>query len=148
MLCSYSAATHTHPQACWTVGQYSKLEWTSKDAHKNAIRLVCEALKDKDLPVKLEASMAISRIVNSNEVIEFLRPQIGTIFEQFFLLFDEIGNEEVVATLGGLINQFQTDIIPFARQLFAKLVRGGWGWGWGELPSYEPCDVCCMMCDV
>lgn len=73
--------------------------------------------------VKLEAAIAVSRLVNEGKsrleislhsirlsisllcvaVVEFIRPQLGMILENFFHLLDEIGNEEVHNVVVGIV---------------------------------------------
>jgi len=108
-------------RACKVVGEYSRLEYSDKNHHAQAVTLVCDSLKDKDLPVQMESAIALSRIVRDETVVEFLRPQLPLILEQFFKLYDEIGQEEVVSTLGTLIGQFGDEIAPFAINLTKRL---------------------------
>jgi hypothetical protein len=137
-------------RACAIIGQFNKLEWTNDSNHANAIRLVTTALTDSNLPVKLEAAIAVSRLVNEGKsksfdahcqpfsvtpiltffellfyfiVVEFIRPQLQMILEQYFILMDEIGNEEVVTTLANLIDMFDKEIVPYALVMTRKLAH-------------------------
>lgn len=110
-------------RAAWTVGQFSKLEYANKDNYGLAVRMTCNCLTDGELPVKLEAAMAISRLVQNDEVPEYIKPQVPLLLEQFFRIIDEVGNEEVVSTLATLIGQIGEDIAPYAVEITNRLSK-------------------------
>lgn len=125
-------------RACWLIRKYSQLEWSNEAAHAQAVRCCVERLQDPELPVKLEAWEATSYIIEHEKVFEYIRPSLPQIIDQFFLLYEEIGNERVVGVLGTLVERFDTDVIPYAIKLceklcemFMNLVMGALGDGSG-----------------
>jgi hypothetical protein len=109
-------------RAAWVVGQFSRLPFESKQNKASSVQMVINALQDKELPVKLEASKALSRIVRDEEVVEFIKPMVPTLLDQFFQIMDEVGNEEVVVTLESLIKHVGSEIAPHATQVSQRLV--------------------------
>jgi len=107
--------------ACWTVRKYYKLQWKNEEAHANAVRLCINCLRDTDLPVRLSAWEATAYIIEHDKVFEYIRPSLPLIIEQFYTLFDEIGNEKVAEVLSELVTKFDSDVIPYAADLVRKL---------------------------
>ena len=110
-------------RACWVVRKYSNLQWANEEAHAQAVRGCVERLQDLELPVKLEAWEAVSYIIGHDKVFEYIRPSLGLLMDQFFLLYEEIGNERVVGVLGTLVERFDEDVIPYALKLVEKLAE-------------------------
>lgn len=111
-------------RAVKVIAQYSRLEYTNPQHFVTAIEGVLTALNDPELPVQIESAMGISRIVrgpNGANAIKILEDKIPHIFERFFQLFDQIGNEEVVMTFGTLIEQMGESIAPYALQLAQQM---------------------------
>lgn len=108
-------------RAAWIVGQFSKFNYTNPAQFEASITMVLNALGDKELPVKLEAAMALSRLVQKEEVPAFLADKVPAMLEHFFVIIDEVGNEEVVLTLGTLIGEIGEDIAPYAMQITQRL---------------------------
>jgi len=108
-------------RAAWLIGQFSKFEFTNPAHFEASISMTCNALIDKELPVKLEAAMAISRLVHNEAVPQYLKPKVPLLLEHFFKIIDEVGNEEIVLTLGTLIGQIGEDIAPYAIEITQRL---------------------------
>jgi len=116
-------------RANWVVGRYSRLNYAQESNHAQAVVLTIQSLTDVDLPVKLEAAIALSRLVDvdvdedgTSKIVKFVKPHLNTIIEQLFTLFDEIGNETVMRTLGEIIHQFGAEIQPYADALCGRLI--------------------------
>jgi importin-7 len=117
-----SPAPWLQARACWFVGQFNKLEYSSPQAHATAVKPVVAAMKASELPVRLEACFAVSRIVRNENVHPYVKPMVPAIIEQFFMLFDDIGNEDVVTTMTELISAVGVDISVYAESILKRLI--------------------------
>lgn len=110
-------------RAAWIIGQFSKMEWTSKEHNSFSVQAVCHSLSDSELPVKLEAALAISRLVMNEDVPQYIKPILPQLLEQYFRIIEEVGNEDVVETLSALIGQMEDEIAPYAEGICTRLVQ-------------------------
>jgi hypothetical protein len=97
------------------------------------LRMVAGLMKDKELPVKVQAATCLKYLVKSDLALEEIRPRLATILEglcakeiflirlDYFTLMNEIDNDELVASLEMFIDRFEEDMAPYAVTLCAKL---------------------------
>lgn len=110
-------------RACWTIGMFNKLPFSNAQARVQSVSLVVGALQDNELPVKLEAARAFSRLIKDPSLVEHIKPMVPVLLDQYFHLVDEVGNEEVVSTLALMIEHIGPDIAPYAVQVVERLTR-------------------------
>lgn len=109
-------------RACNVVGQFSKLEFKDPRAFQAAARGVCESLASKDMPLKLHAIIAVSRLVHEAGFVAQITPHIGMVLKEYFDVLQDVANEEVVSTLEVLVEQVGKPIGRFAVQIAQRMV--------------------------
>jgi hypothetical protein len=109
-------------RACWIVQRFSTIEW-SDDGSRLAtlIELVLQRLSDPDLPVQIEASKALRYLIEKDDSEQILLPVLPQIFNEYFRIINEIGNDEVVSALQIIIEKFGDYIEPHAVVLVSHL---------------------------
>mmetsp|Transcript_16250 Transcript_16250/g.40027 ORF Transcript_16250/g.40027 Transcript_16250/m.40027 type:complete len:1050 (+) Transcript_16250:159-3308(+) len=118
-----SQAGFMRARACAVVGSYVKLEFRNKKAFAGAIQMVCECLTSQELPLKLQAVKAMSRVVKNDDVVEFVKPHLAKVLNEYFKLIDDVPNEEVVETLEILIAHVKEEVGPFAVSIAERMAR-------------------------
>ena len=110
-------------RACWLVGKYWKLEFSPTEWQRIGVAVI-KSLHDDELPVQMEASAGLSKIVleKSSSLIEFIKPQIPSILGRYLEIMNDIGTEAVVQTFDTLIDRLDQGIIPFATDLLQKML--------------------------
>eukprot|EP01083_Nonionella_stella_P035598 97113_1 len=110
-------------RACWLVGKYWKLSFCRREWQSIGM-CVIKSLHDAELPVQMEASSGLSKIVleQSGELISFIKPQIPSILGRYLEIMNDIGTEAVVQTFDTLIDRLDSGIIPFATDLLSKML--------------------------
>ena len=85
--------------------------------------LVIGGLRDRDLPVRVQAAQTIKELVEQEcmppSVIELL-PQL---MELLFKLLQEVGADEIVATVDTLIEHYGEQMVPYAVQVVGALAQ-------------------------
>jgi hypothetical protein len=77
-------------QACWVLHYFSEIKFKQEAVLAEAIRLTTNALlTDQDLPVKVEAAIALQMLLSEQEKAQkYVEPQVCTPeFRNFFLVF-------------------------------------------------------------
>jgi hypothetical protein len=67
-------------QACWVLHYFSEIKFKEEAVLAEAIRLTTNALlTDQDLPVKVEAAIALQMLLNAQEKAQkYVEPQVFT----------------------------------------------------------------------
>lgn len=78
-------------------------------------------MKDENLPVKFKAALALHSIISHKQAQDMVRSYLSEILRIYLKLMDEIDSEELVASLEGIVEEFQHDIGPYAYDLCVHL---------------------------
>jgi len=82
---------------------------------------VYKNLFSEELPVRLSAAVALSRLLDNKTAQDFLRPALRSIFEVYLKTIEEIESEDLVQSLNEFMTVFQNDIAPFTVQIATNL---------------------------
>jgi len=109
-------------RACWMVQQFSEVKWNDDGTNlRSLIQMVLQRLSDPALPVQIEASKALRFLIEADGAEETLLPVLPQLLTEYFRIMTEIGNDEVVAALQVIIDQFGDHIEPHAAALVTQL---------------------------
>lgn len=84
--------------------------------------MIFRNLHDPELPVRLNAATSIHKLLNNDNILNFLKPALKDILETFLKLMNEIDSEDLVTALEEVVGHFKDDITPYALQLSEHLV--------------------------
>ena len=73
------------------------------------------------MPVKVEAALAISELLDHQVAVEFIRPNLGSVIDIFLRIMDEIDFEELIQSLKKIVIIYEDEIAPHAEKLCQKL---------------------------
>lgn len=90
---------------------------TIKKVFDISLQLLCKA--DEDLPVRVEAAMALSKLASENpeKASDFMKTNIGTVLEKCLKLVNETINDDLTDVVKQFIQEFSEEVEPFAVQL-------------------------------
>jgi len=109
-------------RACWMVQRFSTVKWSDDGTNlRTLIELVLQRLSDPALPVQIEASKALRYLIEVEGADATLLPVLPKVLNEYFRIMNEIGNDEVVAALQVIIDQFGDQIEPHALALVTQL---------------------------
>ena len=121
---------HVRARAAWAASQFA--ETVSKDAEfsQQIVTGVMSQLRDTDFAVRFQAAVSLRHLIYDSEegqarpsvlpIVEKVLPQL---LDELFKLMDEIGNDELVATLEVLIEAFSEHMAPYAQGLCQRLAQ-------------------------
>ncbi|KAJ7704207.1 armadillo-type protein [Mycena metata] len=110
--------------ACEVLGTMTKegVKWTS-DEHLSAnFRAVTAALDDPELPVRVQAALTLTEmVVLYDSVKTAVSPQVGKVVQDLLKLSDETDLDILNHSMEVMVEAFQTELLPVAAQLTARL---------------------------
>ena len=112
-------------RACWLYGQFGSLpnvfHEQSDDHLRHVLNGIYENLSHSDLPVRVEAALALNGLLEHQIAIDFLRPGLEVLLKTYLKIMDDIDFDELVQALQQLVNVYHDEIAPYAVSLCAKL---------------------------
>lgn len=93
------------------------------DEHlKYAMDAIFKNLTDQDLPVRVNAAIALVRLLENHSFgADFVRPGLSQLIKIFLRLIDDIEYDELIECLKVIVTVFEAEIAPYAVDLCQKL---------------------------
>ncbi|KAG1732292.1 armadillo-type protein [Suillus lakei] len=110
--------------ACEVLGVVAKagITWTSEENLNNHSRAVALALDDRELPVRVQAALAITELVVIHDSVrDAVSPQVGKVVQDLLKLSDETDLDILNHSMEAMVDRFQNELLPVASQLTARL---------------------------
>jgi hypothetical protein len=108
-------------RACWLYGQFGAFPFSNEDHLRHVLNGIYQNLLHNDLPVRVEAALALNRMLSHDIAIEFLRPGLEHLLKTYLKIMDDIDFDELVKALQELVEVYEEEIAPFAVGLCQKL---------------------------
>ncbi|EGN93981.1 hypothetical protein SERLA73DRAFT_115471 [Serpula lacrymans var. lacrymans S7.3] len=110
--------------ACEVLGTVVKagLLWSNEENLNNHSRAVAMALDDPELPVRVQAALALTEMIVIHESVkEAVAPQVGKVIQDLLKLSDETDLDILNNCMETMVERFQSELLPVAAQLTARL---------------------------
>jgi len=128
--CFDSPHGHLRAKACWVAKEFSDFEFSGGAGRGpqfcGLFERVMRALNDSDLPVRVDAVVALRSFVEELADLQMLAPVLPALLDSVFALMAEIDNEDLVFTLEGIVEKFGDAIAPYAANLARNLAAAFW----------------------
>ncbi|ESO95346.1 hypothetical protein LOTGIDRAFT_214997 [Lottia gigantea] len=112
-------------KACWVIRSFSKLKYKNPMNLTNAIELIkaCHCT-DKDLPVRVEAAMALQMLITDQEKAKnYLKPHIKEIVLELLKVIRETENDDLTGVMQKFVCTYVDDMIPVAVEMTTHLAE-------------------------
>lgn len=123
---------HLRAKACWLAGTYADIEFSDGQGRGATftalLQRVVQAISDHDLPVRIDASVAVRSFLDAVEAedLDALRPLVPELLKQFLQLSQEVDNEDLTFSLETVVERFSSDMAPYAVGLCSHLTQQFW----------------------
>ncbi|KAF5377980.1 hypothetical protein D9615_006718 [Tricholomella constricta] len=110
--------------ACEVIGTVTKsgLAWSNEENLNINFRAIATALDDPEFPVKVNAALALTELVVAHESVKIaVGPQVGKVIQDLLKLSDETDLDILNHSMEVMVDAFQTELLPVAAQLTARL---------------------------
>ena len=74
-------------------------------------------MKSDCIVVKVEAALAISELLNHQEVVDFIRPNLGNILRIFLKIMDDVDYDDLIVALKEIVDKDGEEVAPYAVSL-------------------------------
>jgi hypothetical protein len=107
---------HLRARACWVLHYFSEIKIKNQQVLGEIMRLTSAALlTDKELPVKVEAAVALQMYLISQEnASKFLENQIKEITMELLKIIRETENEDLTNVLQKIVCTYSDELLPIA----------------------------------
>lgn len=121
-----SPVGHLRAKAAWVSGQYANTSFVNQQNFSTALRNIVAALKDPELPVRVDSVVALRSFVEACKDLNEIRPILPQLLDEFFKLMNEVENEDLVFTLETIVDKFGEEMAPYALGLCQNLADAFW----------------------
>eukprot|EP00112_Aurelia_sp_Birch-Aquarium-sp1_P018256 Seg4332.3 transcript_id=Seg4332.3/GoldUCD/mRNA.D3Y31 product=Importin-7 protein_id=Seg4332.3/GoldUCD/D3Y31 len=113
-------------RANWVVQQFTVCPFNDPEILAQTVNHVMNCLcNDKDLPVQVDAGIAISHILNRDEdgVMAAIKPHVRNIVEKLLILLRETHTDELAGTISKMVENFGDEMSSIAFELTSTLCK-------------------------
>lgn len=110
---------HMRARACWVLHYFANVKFKNQQILFHAADLTLNALlTDTDLPVKVEAALALQVLLNSQDkVTKYLEPKASAIAAELLSIIRETENDSLAVVLQGIVPMYATQLMPMAEEI-------------------------------
>ncbi|XP_017783558.1 PREDICTED: importin-7 [Nicrophorus vespilloides] len=111
-----SCRGHMRARACWVLHYFADAPFKQEEILVEAARLtVASLLQDKELPVKVEAAIALQSMINYQErAHKYIEPEVKRIALELLTIIRETENEDVTGVMQKLVCIYTQQLAPIA----------------------------------
>jgi hypothetical protein len=123
---------HLRSKACWLAGLYADTTFTEGQGRgttfSTLLQCVITSLSDSQLPVRVDAGVAIRSFVDAieDEDLGPIRPLVPNLLEKFLAISHEVDSEDLTGSLENVVERFGSDMGPYAVGVVSALTQQFW----------------------
>lgn len=112
-------------RACWVLHYFSEIKFKQEDVLATAVNLTTNALlTDKELPVKVEAAIALQMILAAQSRAEkYVEPRIKEITMELLRIIRETENDDLTSVMQKVVCTYTTQLLPIAVEICQHLAQ-------------------------
>jgi len=107
-------------RAVWIYGRFATCI-QEEDHQLEVVPKICQLLLDPDLPVRVQASTTLSKVLGWSGSTRLLEPEISNLLEVFKANMELVDSEDLIDALEDLVDHYSTQVVPYAFVLAQKL---------------------------
>ena len=108
-------------RACDSLQKFERLEFNEQSNLVLVYRNVLESMTDSDLPVRVEAAMALQALIRHPVIRAEMRVNVPQIMQYLLKLANEVDVDSLSHVMEDFVEEFATELTPFAVALSAQL---------------------------
>uniref|UniRef100_A0A1B6E1F9 Importin N-terminal domain-containing protein n=1 Tax=Clastoptera arizonana TaxID=38151 RepID=A0A1B6E1F9_9HEMI len=129
LLCRYvlpefaSSRGHLRARACWVLHYVSEVKFKQDRVLEEAVRLIVHALlNDQDLPVKVQAAIALQMMLDNQEKVQkYVESQIKEITLELLGIIRETENDDLTNVMQKIVCTYNEQLMPIAVEMCQHL---------------------------
>ncbi|CAA19115.1 karyopherin/importin beta family nuclear import/export signal receptor Nmd5 [Schizosaccharomyces pombe] len=116
-----SPVGYLRSRACEMINRFSEIDWSDKSQLLNAYQAVLNCLQDNDLPVRIQAALALQPLMRHLEVHDVMTAHVPIIMQNLLFLANEVDIDALSSCMEEFVSSFSHELTPFASQLAKQL---------------------------
>ena len=108
-------------RACDSLQKFERLEFNEQSNLILVYRNVLESMTDSDLPVRVEAAMALQALIRHPIIRSEMQANIPQIMQQLLKLANEVDVDSLANVMEDFVEEFSSELTPFAVALSEQL---------------------------
>ncbi|MCJ1346516.1 hypothetical protein MMC31_004733 [Peltigera leucophlebia] len=108
-------------RACDTLGKFEQLEFKDPSNLLIIYRNILESMADPELPVRVEAALALQPLIRHEVIRASMQQNIGQIMQQLLKLANEVDVDSLANVMEDFVEEFAPELTPFAVALSEQL---------------------------
>ena len=108
-------------RACDTLGKFDQLNFTDPNNLSIIYRNILESMTDPDLPVRVEAALALQPLIRHDAIRQAMQQNIPQIMQQLLKLANEVDVDALANVMEDFVEVFAAELTPFAVALAEQL---------------------------
>ena len=108
-------------RACDSLQKFERLDFQEQSNLILIYRNVLESMTDRDLPVRVEAAMALQVLIRHDVIRTEMQTNIPQIMQQLLKLANEVDVDSLANVMEDFVEVFATELTPFAVALSEQL---------------------------
>uniref|UniRef100_A0A8C5HK95 Importin N-terminal domain-containing protein n=1 Tax=Gouania willdenowi TaxID=441366 RepID=A0A8C5HK95_GOUWI len=120
-----SPMSYLRARSCWVLHCFSPLHFHDERALRNAVELVKKDLiDDKEMPVKVEAAMALQTLVsNQEQAKQHIRPYIRPVMQELLHVVKETETDDMTNVIQKMICEYNQEVASIAVDMTQNLAE-------------------------
>uniref|UniRef100_A0A8C2ZYC9 Importin 8 n=1 Tax=Cyclopterus lumpus TaxID=8103 RepID=A0A8C2ZYC9_CYCLU len=120
-----SPTGYLRARSCWVLHCFSPLRFHDELVLRNAVELVKQDLiDDKEMPVKVEAAMALQTLVSNQEQAKlYIRPYIRPVMQELLHVVKETENDDLTNVIQKMICEYNQEVAAIAVDMTQNLAE-------------------------
>ncbi|XP_023243246.1 importin-7-like [Centruroides sculpturatus] len=112
-------------RACWVLHYFSEIKFQNETNLIHALGLTQHCLlNDKDMPVKVEAAIALQMLITNQEKAKrYIEPKIKPIALELLNIMRETENDDLTTVMQKIVCTYSKELMPIAVEMTRHLVR-------------------------
>ncbi|KAL9637334.1 MAG: hypothetical protein Q9164_002255 [Protoblastenia rupestris] len=108
-------------RACDTLGKFERLDFKDPSNLLTIYRNILESMADPDLPVRVEAALALQPLIRHEVIRTSMQQNIPQIMQQLLKLANEVDVDALANVMEDFVEEFAAELTPFAVALSEQL---------------------------
>ena len=108
-------------RACDTLGKFEQLEFKDTNNLLIIYRNILESMADPELPVRVEAALALQPLIRHEVIRASMQQNIPQIMQQLLKLANEVDVDALANVMEDFVEEFSAELTPFAVALSEQL---------------------------
>eukprot|EP00826_Nyctotherus_ovalis_P007678 TRINITY_DN11954_c0_g1_i2.p1 TRINITY_DN11954_c0_g1~~TRINITY_DN11954_c0_g1_i2.p1 ORF type:complete len:457 (-),score=127.37 TRINITY_DN11954_c0_g1_i2:867-2237(-) len=114
-------------RCAWVHSKFAAVKFKDLGSLSEAFQELIKMLKEKELPAKFMAMLAVANLVNKKELAEQVKQHVAEIISVYLEQMRDMDSERLTDALNNIIKNFSQEIKPYAINLIKEILNVCYG---------------------